>query len=273
MNGKTSQAAYDAVLQQFEAQLIDRKDEAKLIGDELFEVGKLLDDNARLERALTDPSRNEEDKRTLITSVIGNVVDPLTLSIAQALVAQHWGHPRDLADAMEDMAVEALMISADNRDASAQISFELSALHSALLKLPIVRQHLSDTNATARQRVAFLHALLEGKNLDPVTMDLASHAARDLRNRRYLSTINWLISQISTHRGRSMVTVTSAVELSDEQIVRIKDAYRRKLGRNVYVNCVVDPRVMGGMRIQVGSEVTDNTVIAQLQHLQRAMKQ
>ena len=273
MNGKTSQASFDAVLQQFEQQLIGLQEDAKRIGDEFFEVGQLLDDNARLQRALTDPSRNGADKSTLIASIIGNAVDPLTLSIAQALVAQHWGHPRDIADAMEDMAVEALMISADARDASAQVSFELSALHSALLKLPVPRQHLSDTYATARQRVAFLEALLEGKNLDPVTMDLAKHAARDLRGRRYLSTISWLISQISTHRGRSMVTVTTAVELSDEQIVRIKDAYRRKLGRNVYVNCVVDPAVMGGMRIQIGSEVTDNTVLAQLHHLQRAIKQ
>jgi len=35
---------------------------------------------------------------------------------------------------------------------------------------------------------------------------------------------------------------------------------------------VVDPTVMGGMRIQVGDEVTDNTVVAQLENLKRKVK-
>ena len=40
----------------------------------------------------------------------------------------------------------------------------------------------------------------------------------------------------------------------------------------VYINSVVDPTVLGGMRIQVGDEVTDNTVVAQLQQLHRTVK-
>ena len=44
------------------------------------------------------------------------------------------------------------------------------------------------------------------------------------------------------------------------------------MGRKVHINSVVDPAVIGGMRVQVGDEVTDNTVIAQLQHLQRTVK-
>ena len=38
------------------------------------------------------------------------------------------------------------------------------------------------------------------------------------------------------------------------------------------INSVVDPTVLGGMRIQVGDEVTDNTVVAQLQQLHRTVK-
>ena len=47
---------------------------------------------------------------------------------------------------------------------------------------------------------------------------------------------------------------------------------RAKTGHPVHINSVVDPTVLGGMRIQVGDEVTDNTVVAQLQHLQRTVK-
>ena len=48
--------------------------------------------------------------------------------------------------------------------------------------------------------------------------------------------------------------------------------YSKKIGRAVHINSVVDPSVLGGMRVQVGDEVTDNTVVAQLENLQRSVK-
>lgn len=71
--------------------------------------------------------------------------------------------------------------------------------------------------------------------------------------------------------GESMVTVTTATPLSRAggKLIAI---YSAKTGHPVHINSVVDPTVMGGMRIQVGDEVTDNTVVAQLQHLQRTVK-
>jgi len=72
--------------------------------------------------------------------------------------------------------------------------------------------------------------------------------------------------------GESMVTVTTATPLSKEQVEKLIAIYSAKTGHPVHINSVVDPTVMGGMRIQVGDEVTDNTVVAQLQHLQRTVK-
>ena len=101
---------------------------------------------------------------------------------------------------------------------------------------------------------------------------LAEHATCNLRNRRYLQTIQWLINKFSRHMGESMVTVTTATPLSKEQVEKLIAIYTAKTGHPVHINSVVDPTVMGGMRIQVGDEVTDNTVVAQLQHLQRTVK-
>ena len=66
--------------------------------------------------------------------------------------------------------------------------------------------------------------------------------------------------------------VTTATPLSKEQVEKLIAIYSAKTGHPVHINSVVDPTVMGGMRIQVGDEVTDNTVVAQLQHLQRTVK-
>ena len=133
----------------------------------------------------------------------------------------------------------------------------------------MVRSGLSSDRAPAEARIKLLYALVGNKDLNKVTMRLAEHAACNPRNRRYLSTIHWLINKFSRHMGESMVTVTTAAPLNPEQIDKLIAVYSKRLGRPVHINSNVDPTVIGGMRIEIGDEVTDNTVVAQLQQLQR----
>ena len=72
--------------------------------------------------------------------------------------------------------------------------------------------------------------------------------------------------------GGTVDVVTTATPLKKEQIKRLVEVYSAKVGRQVHINSVVDPTVLGGMRIQVGDEVTDNTVVAQLQNLHRKVQ-
>jgi|GEM_PF-1508398 len=160
----------------------------------------------------------------------------------------------------------------DATGATLQVSVELSELHSALLNLSVVRAKLYDYQATSEARVKLFHEVFSGKTLNKVTMRLAEHATCNLRRRRYLETIQWLINKLSRHMGESMVTVTTATPLKPEQIKRLVEVYSAKVGRQVHINSVVDPTVLGGMRIQVGDEVTDNTVVAQLQNLHRKVQ-
>lgn len=271
MYGETSSSSVKAVLATYGPKLDKAGAVARTVGEELFDFAAILDDNRQLERSLTDPSRSADDKTKLVHAILAGKVRPLTLEIVESLVASNWSRPADIADATEDVAVEAMLCEADSRDKCSAVSIQLSQLSSALLNLPVVRQRLSDSHAAPETRVKFLDTLLKGQALDPVTVALAEHATRDLRNRRYLSTINWLIDVAAEHRNRYMVTVTSAVPLKDEQFQKIKAVYSKKVGRKVFVNSVVDPKVLGGMRIQMGSEVTDNTVAAQLQNLKRAV--
>lgn len=84
--------------------------------------------------------------------------------------------------------------------------------------------------------------------------------------------MQWLINKFSRHMGESMVTVTTATPLSDEQVDKLVRIYSKKTGHPVHIHSVVDPTVMGGMRVQAGDEVTDNTVVAQLENLKRKVK-
>lgn len=272
MRGEASRIADRESRDSLAPKLRDTREDAWRIGNELFTITKVLDDSIQLERALTDPSRPVADKVAVLTELLGDNVHPMTMEIMTDLVSRHWSRARDIANAVEDFGVDAMMYYADATGTTLQVSVELSELHSALLNLSVVRAKLYDYQATSEARVKLFHEVFSGKTLNKVTMRLAEHATCNLRRRRYLETIQWLINKLSRHMGESMVTVTTATPLKPEQIKRLVEVYSAKVGRQVHINSVVDPTVLGGMRIQVGDEVTDNTVVAQLQNLHRKVQ-
>ena len=272
MRGEASRIADRESRDSLAPKLRDTREDAWRIGNELFTITKVLDDSIQLERALTDPSRPVADRVAVLKELLGDNAHPMTMEIMTDLVSRRWSRARDIANAVEDFGVDAMMYYADATDATLQVSIELSELHSALLNLPVVRAKLYDYQATSEARVKLFREVFSGKTLNKVTMRLAEHATCNLRRRRYLETIQWLINKFSRHMGESMVTVTTATPLKKEQIKRLVEVYSAKVGRQVHINSVVDPTVLGGMRIQVGDEVTDNTVVAQLQNLHRKVQ-
>lgn len=272
MRGEASRIADRESRDSLAPKLRDTREDAWRIGNELFTITKVLDDSIQLERALTDPSRPVADKVAVLKELLGDNAHPMTMEIMTDLVSRRWSRARDIANAVEDFGVDAMMYYADATDATLQVSIELSELHSALLNLPVVRAKLYDYQATSEARVKLFREVFSGKTLNKVTMRLAEHATCNLRRRRYLETIQWLINKFSRHMGESMVTVTTATPLKKEQIKRLVEVYSAKVGRQVHINSVVDPTVLGDMRIQVGDEVTDNTVVAQLQNLHRKVQ-
>ena len=272
MRGEASRIADRVSRDSLAPKLRNSGEDAWRIGNELFTITSALDHNIQLERALTDPSRPVEDKVAVVKTLIGDQAHPLVMEIMSDLVSRRWSRVSDIANAVEDFGVDGMMYYADYTNTTLQVSVELAELHSALLNLPVVRTKLYDATVSSEARIKLLYSLIGDADFTKVTKRLAEHATCNLRNRRYLQTIQWLINKFSRHMGESMVTVTTATPLSKEQVEKLVAIYTAKTGHSVHINSVVDPTVMGGMRIQVGDEVTDNTVVAQLQHLQRTVK-
>ena len=62
-------------------------------------------------------------------------------------------------------------------------------------------------------------------------------------------------------------TVITATPLSDDQAARVARGIAQRYGRDITVNRVVDPSVIGGVRVQVGGDVIDGTVATRLADL------
>ncbi|MDD6374067.1 MAG: F0F1 ATP synthase subunit delta [Bifidobacteriaceae bacterium] len=271
MRGETSLTSEAAVRAKYAPLLQAKGEKAGDVAQQLFDFCAVLDGTPRLERALTDPSRDTDAKVTLLKAIVNDSVDPLTVDILTDLVSHRWSRVSHIANATEDLAIDAQLYQADARGCTGKVAVELAKIHSALLNMSVLRSELSDPQIDPERRVALLDHLFDRDQLDSITLLLAERATRNLRNRRYLYTIQWLIDKISEHCGETVVTVTSAVELSIDQIKRIIQIYSKKLGRPVHVNSVVDPSVLGGIRVQYGAEVIDNTVVAKLHQLQRSV--
>jgi F-type H+-transporting ATPase subunit delta len=80
------------------------------------------------------------------------------------------------------------------------------------------------------------------------------------------------LAELSQRRGEITAEVTSARALNDEQLQQLTESLRAKLGGKVAVEPNVDPSLIGGLVVRVGSRMIDASLKTKLQRLQSAMK-
>ena len=73
-------------------------------------------------------------------------------------------------------------------------------------------------------------------------------------------------------RGETTAEVTSARPLSDGELARLREALGRIVRRDVTIESSVDPSVIGGLVVTIGSRMMDSTIRTKLQRLELAMK-
>jgi F-type H+-transporting ATPase subunit delta len=66
-------------------------------------------------------------------------------------------------------------------------------------------------------------------------------------------------------------TVTTAIELQAQDRERVARELSRRLDQEVHISVVVDPRILGGMKLQYGDRVVDASVATKLEQLRRRL--
>jgi len=70
---------------------------------------------------------------------------------------------------------------------------------------------------------------------------------------------------------RLRATVTTAVELSSNDRDRVAGELSRRLGKEVHLDVLVDPAILGGLKLQYGDRLVDASVATRLQQLRRRL--
>lgn len=266
----TSAASLAAAQERLEPVLRAAGADAQALGEQLFTVVSALDSSGALRRSLADPSRDGEDKAGLVRSLLAGGFDERVVDLVSGMARARWSSDADLVDALERLGVDALLASAEARGALETVEEELFRLTRALVGQREARQALSDPMTDPERRTALVDALLQGK-VDPVTHTLARRATTALRGRRFVPTITWYGEVAAERRERLVASVTSGTVLSAGQEQRLGAILERAYGRPVQLNVTVDPTVIGGLRIQVGADVVDSTVLSRLADARRRL--
>ena len=74
------------------------------------------------------------------------------------------------------------------------------------------------------------------------------------------------------HRGETTAEVTSAHALNDDQVAELRQQLRTRVGRDVNVELAVDPEILGGLVVRIGSQMIDSSLRTRLNSLAQAMK-
>jgi F-type H+-transporting ATPase subunit delta len=237
------------------------------LGSELFAVAKVLDGNGSLRRALTDPARPTDSKTALVRQLFDGKVSAQALEILTVAVAGRWVSSRDLADALDQVSVEAEAAYADGARRLDDLEDELFRLDRIVAVERGLSDKLSDRNLPLTARQELIHGLLQSK-ADATTVRLAERAV-DGRGRSFAASMRSYQVAAAARRDASIATVRVATDLTEAERSRLATALGRQYGRDIQLNVIVDPDVVGGVRVNIGDEVIDGTIAARLDDAQR----
>ncbi|MER7460913.1 F0F1 ATP synthase subunit delta [Micromonospora sp. NPDC126480] len=238
--------------------------------DELLSVATLLRREPRLRRALSDPARSGEDRVGLLTGILGGKVGADTLDLLTALVSGRWSAPSELLDGAERLGIEALLASADKAGELGEVEDELFRFGQVVAGSPELSNALSDPMAPVEQRAMLVDGLLAGK-ARPVTGRLVGIALAGFGGRNFHGALTRLVELAADRRDRQVAYVTVAAPLSEEEERRLGASLSAIYGREVSVKQTVDPEVLGGVSVQVGSDLYDGTVLRRLNETRNAL--
>ena len=270
----TSGASLAAAQERFEPVLRSAGADAQALGEQLFAVVSALDESGPLRRSLADPSRTGDDKAALVARVLSGGTaggfDERVVDLVTGLARSRWSSDADLVDSLERLGLDAVLASAESRGVLETVEDELFRLTRALVGQREARQVLSDPSTSPERRAALVDALLAGK-VDGVTQALARRATTTLRGRRFVATLLWFGEVAAERRKRLVASVVSGTVLTQAQQSRLGALLESAYGRAVQLNVTVDPTVIGGLRIQVGADVVDSTVLSRLADARRRL--
>jgi F-type H+-transporting ATPase subunit delta len=245
------------------------KTNAVRVGDELFSVVRLLDEEHGLRRALADPAKPAAEKGAIVRQLLHGKVSRPTEDLTAEAAEARWASPSDFTDAVEELAEECYVIAAQNAGTLDDLEDDLFRFSRVISGQPDLRAALAGSAPEAGKQ-ELVHRLLNRKVSGPA-MSLITQVATHPRGRTPQAALDAAAQVAARRASESLATVRVAAPLSQAQLSRLRTTLQTAYGNPVHLNVVLDPSVIGGMSVQIGDELIDGTAATRLAEVRRRL--
>ena len=148
----------------------------------------------------------------------------------------------------------------------------LGILKSALAESAELRQLTKSPLLSRTESGKAIEAVAKSLGLDQLTTKYLGVLASNRRLGEVSNTIRSFQALAAYHRGETKAEITSAHPLSAAQVDELKKQLKARVGRDVTVDLTVDPAILGGLVVKIGSQMIDSSIKTRLNSLAHAMK-
>ena len=237
---------------------------------DLLAVAGVLGREKSLRQALADAGQPVAVRAGIATSLFASQLAPESMAVLTDIVSARWSHDADLVDAVEILGAQATFIIAERDGALDRVEGELFRFGRAVDGSNELQLALTDPAQSSEGKSSLVSDLVTA-SAAPETSALLTYLAGNLRGRRPTDAVEALTALAAAQRQRVVAEVRSALALTPEQTSRLAAALSRLQGREVRVNGIVDPTVVGGVVVKMGDEVIDGSVANRLEQARRTV--
>jgi F-type H+-transporting ATPase subunit delta len=162
--------------------------------------------------------------------------------------------------ALEANAIEAVKADLDRFDALLAESADLTRL----VRSPVF---------SADEQLQALSAVLERAGIRGLAANFFKLAASNRRLFAVRDMVKAFGALVARHKGEATAEVTVAEPLKDANVAALRAALKSVTGKDVDLDVKVDPAILGGLVVKLGSRMVDSSLRTKLNAIKHAMKE
>ncbi|MEO3432270.1 F0F1 ATP synthase subunit delta [Inquilinus sp. CAU 1745] len=166
----------------------------------------------------------------------------------------------------------ALFDLADEKKALDEVAGDLGGIKEMLAGSEDLRRVVRSPVLSRDEQGRAMAEVLEKAGVSELTRKFVGLVAANRRLFALPDMIDAYLAELARRRGEVTADVVAATKLTAPQTKALTDQLRKVVGQKVSVNVAVDPSLLGGMIVKVGSRMVDSSLRTKLNKLQLAMK-
>ncbi len=180
--------------------------------------------------------------------------------------------PSETIGVIAERYATALFELAESQNALDVVAGDLKCLKAMIRDSADLSRLLDSPVLTRAEQGKAVAAVSAAAQFNALTCNFLGLVAKNRRLFTLPGMIESYLGLLAAKRGELAATVVAAVELSQAQIAALEASLKTAFGGNVAVDVAVDPSLLGGLVVKVGSRMVDSSLKTKLQHLKLAMK-